>query len=302
MCWTSDGEKFIIKDPTLAEKEILPKLFNHNKYSSFTRQLSFYRFKRISDRAGNRIYCHPNFLRGNKDLLEKIERVEHKRSSSRAEKNETMISPKKDSNFDQLELLKQISSLSKQLEEARETIKELELENDKLKLQLKAFTYKKEIRLMDAFETNQLQMSRYLDRSRFTSGQQTFLESPEDRKNQQTYFNYKTMENKEKGTLFTLKPVLKISDHRLKEQFEFKEQNLNHLTLVNQRPRFLMNSSSIKEHYENDALPISNQLKNSDPFSRISNSELYLESSNTFEQELDIGDYYDTCGQYLSSA
>ena len=41
-CRTPDGEMFVVKDPDLFAAEIIPQYFDHNKFSSFARQLNFY--------------------------------------------------------------------------------------------------------------------------------------------------------------------------------------------------------------------------------------------------------------------
>jgi hypothetical protein len=49
--WSQDGEKFIVKDPELLAKNVIPKYFGHNKFSSFSRQLNFYGFKKLQVRT-----------------------------------------------------------------------------------------------------------------------------------------------------------------------------------------------------------------------------------------------------------
>lgn len=39
---TDDGEMFVVKDPDLFASEVIPQYFDHNKFSSFARQLNFY--------------------------------------------------------------------------------------------------------------------------------------------------------------------------------------------------------------------------------------------------------------------
>ena len=42
--WSFDGSTFTVKQPEMFEKCILPKLCSHKTYSSFERQMHFYRY------------------------------------------------------------------------------------------------------------------------------------------------------------------------------------------------------------------------------------------------------------------
>lgn len=35
--WINDGESFVIKNPERFEREVIPKFFKHNKFTSFVR-------------------------------------------------------------------------------------------------------------------------------------------------------------------------------------------------------------------------------------------------------------------------
>ncbi len=41
---------FVIKDQKVFEQHIIPKFFDHNKFSSFARQLNFYGFRKMQVR------------------------------------------------------------------------------------------------------------------------------------------------------------------------------------------------------------------------------------------------------------
>lgn len=45
--WTEDGNMFVIKDQKVFEKDIIPQFFDHNKFTSFARQLNFYGFRKM---------------------------------------------------------------------------------------------------------------------------------------------------------------------------------------------------------------------------------------------------------------
>ena len=53
--WTKDGIAFVIKDQHKFAKEVLPKFFEH-KFDTFTRQLSFYGFRKKTE-VSFRIFC-----------------------------------------------------------------------------------------------------------------------------------------------------------------------------------------------------------------------------------------------------
>lgn len=83
--WSDDGETFIIKDPDAFATQIIPQYFDHNKFSSFARQLNFYGFRKMQSTpirncdlepgtARYVIFYNENFKRGRTDLLENIQR------------------------------------------------------------------------------------------------------------------------------------------------------------------------------------------------------------------------------------
>lgn len=83
--WTPEGDKFLVKDKELFASKIIPQYYDHNNYSSFTRQLNFYGFSReqsmcikITEEeagsAGQETFYHPFFQRGRPDLLKNLQR------------------------------------------------------------------------------------------------------------------------------------------------------------------------------------------------------------------------------------
>ncbi|GAX14501.1 hypothetical protein FisN_11Hh037 [Fistulifera solaris] len=83
--WTSDGEMFVVKDPDLFASQIIPLYFEHNKFSSFARQLNFYGFRKMQAKpirnsdydagtAKHVTFYNENFKRGRCDLLKLIQR------------------------------------------------------------------------------------------------------------------------------------------------------------------------------------------------------------------------------------
>jgi len=83
--WTSDGEMFVVKDPDRFASQIIPQYFDHNKFSSFARQLNFYGFRKMQSKpirnsdfdantAKHVTFYNEHFKRGRHDLLKKIQR------------------------------------------------------------------------------------------------------------------------------------------------------------------------------------------------------------------------------------
>ncbi|KAL7465802.1 hypothetical protein ACHAXS_006123 [Conticribra weissflogii] len=83
--WTEDGEMFVVKDPELFASTIIPQYFDHNKFSSFARQLNFYGFRKIQTKpirnadfdektARHVTFFNEKFKRGRYDLLKEIQR------------------------------------------------------------------------------------------------------------------------------------------------------------------------------------------------------------------------------------
>ncbi|KAF7728993.1 hypothetical protein EC973_005024 [Apophysomyces ossiformis] len=83
IAWTYSGTSFIVCNITEFSRDVLPKHFKHNNFSSFVRQLNMYGFHKVNKSprghrtlAENQIweFSHPKFSRGRPDLLEEIKR------------------------------------------------------------------------------------------------------------------------------------------------------------------------------------------------------------------------------------
>ena len=57
IAWTSSGSTFVIKDEHTFARDVLPKLYKHNNFGSFVRQLNKYDFHKVRTVPSGA--CHP---------------------------------------------------------------------------------------------------------------------------------------------------------------------------------------------------------------------------------------------------
>mmetsp|Transcript_17904 Transcript_17904/g.21924 ORF Transcript_17904/g.21924 Transcript_17904/m.21924 type:complete len:487 (-) Transcript_17904:111-1571(-) len=67
--WVADGTAFVIKDPKRFTLEVLPQYFKQSEFSSFTRKLYYWGFRKVTktEESGN-CFRHDLFIRGKYDL------------------------------------------------------------------------------------------------------------------------------------------------------------------------------------------------------------------------------------------
>ena len=90
--WLPCGTLFKIYNSKEFADTVMPKYFRHSRYKSFLRQLSMYKFQRITDGPNRGAYGHPQFIRGRKDLCCNINRaikISHSKES-KGEEVETL--------------------------------------------------------------------------------------------------------------------------------------------------------------------------------------------------------------------
>lgn len=74
ICWLSHGKSWLVLRPKKLEQEVLRKYFRHGKFSSFTRQVNGWGFKRIVSGADQNAYYHEMFVRDNPRLCLSMKR------------------------------------------------------------------------------------------------------------------------------------------------------------------------------------------------------------------------------------
>lgn len=90
--WSDAGKRIVFTNPRLFGEQVCPRHFRHSEWTSFSRMLNLYGFKKVSrtPRLGTalsraqvaQVFEHPHFARGGAEDLHKIVRKKKKKASA----------------------------------------------------------------------------------------------------------------------------------------------------------------------------------------------------------------------------